>query len=241
MIRADGGGGTKDFTKFLTRRGVSYSVGFTLPWPVMGDLYAKIPEPVWSAALSSDGDLRAGAGVADFTDLLRHTGHLHGWPAGMRVIVRRERPHPGARVSQERLDDVDGYRLTAFATNTRRGQLQTLELRHRRRARCEDRIRAAKDTGLRNLPLQGFDQNRIWCAIVALAADLTAWTQLLAFGTAPARRWEPKRLRVRIFQIPATLARHARNSTLHLKQRFPWAHLVLNAWQRLARLPAPAT
>jgi hypothetical protein len=32
------------------------------------------------------------------------------------------------------------------------GQLADLELCHRRRARCEDRIRAAKDTGLRNLP-----------------------------------------------------------------------------------------
>jgi hypothetical protein len=67
----------------------------------------------------------------------------------MRVIVRRERPHPGAQL---RFDDVDGYRLTAFATNTTLGTLQQLELRHRRRARCEDRIRIAKDTGLANLP-----------------------------------------------------------------------------------------
>lgn len=241
LIRADGGGGTKEFVEFLTRRGLSYSVGFTLPWTHIGELYASIPEPVWSAALKADGGLRPGAGVADFTDLLRDAGHLDGWPAQMRVIVRRERPHPGARVSQDRLDDVDGYRLTAFATNTARGQLQHLELRHRRRARCEDRIRAAKDTGLRNLPLQGFDQNRIWCAVVALASDLTAWTQLLGFAATPARRWEPKRLRVRILQIPATLARHARRRTLHLKQAFPWAHLVLEGWQRLARLPAPAT
>jgi hypothetical protein len=40
-----------------------------------------------------------------------------------------------------------------------------LELRHRQRARAEDRIRVAKDTGLTNL--HGFDHNRIWCAIVA--------------------------------------------------------------------------
>jgi len=87
----------------------------------------------------------------------------------MRVFVRRERPHPGAQL---RFDDVDGYRLTAFATNAARGHLADLELRHRRRARCEDRIRIAKDTGLRNLPLHGFDQNRIWCALVMLATDL---------------------------------------------------------------------
>ena len=75
--------------------------------------------------------------------------NLAGWPAGMRVIVRKERPHPGAQL---RLTDPDGHRYTAFATNTRPGgphrQLADLELRHRRRARAEDRIRAAKDTGL---------------------------------------------------------------------------------------------
>lgn len=83
---------------------------------------------------------------------------MTGWHEDMCVIVRRERPHPG---TQLRFDDVDGYRLTAFATNSRRGQLQQLELRHRRRARCEDRIRNTKDTGLRNLPLHGFNHNRI--------------------------------------------------------------------------------
>ena len=66
------------------------------------------------------------------------------------------------------------------ATNSTRGQLADLELRHRRRARCEDRIRNAKDTGLSNLPLHDVAQNQIWCAIVALAVELTAWMQMLA-------------------------------------------------------------
>src|SRR5688572_790815 len=113
----------------------------------------------------------------------------------MRVIVRKERPHPGAQL---RFTDVDGMRVTAFATNATRGQLADLELRHRRRARCEDRIRGAKDTGLMNLPLHDFAQNRIWCAIVALACELTAWLQLLALTGCEARRWEPKRLRLRL-------------------------------------------
>jgi hypothetical protein len=65
-----------------------------------------------------------------------------------------------------RLTDADGLRLTAFATNTRRGQLPNLELCHRRRARCEDRIRAAKDTGLQNLPLL------IFSSVVARPVDL---------------------------------------------------------------------
>ena len=111
---------------------------------------------------------------------------------------------PGAQL---RLTDPDGHRYTAFATNTRPGgphrQLADLELRHRRRARAEDRIRAAKDTGLRNLPLHELDQNRIWQAIVALACEITAWTQMLALTEHPARRWEPKRLRLRLFSLPA--------------------------------------
>ena len=106
----------------------------------------------------------------------------------MRVIVRKERPHPGAQL---RFTDIDGHRFTCFATSTKGGQLADLELRHRRRARCEDRIRCAKDTGLRNLPLHGYAQNQIWCEIVALACELLAWTQMLAF-TGAARRWEPQ-------------------------------------------------
>ena len=96
----------------------------------------------------------------------------------------------------------DGLRLTAFATNTIRGQLPDLELRHRRRARCEDRIRNAKDTGLANLPLHDFDQNRIWCALVQLACELTAWLQMLALHDHHARRWEPNGYGCGCFRSP---------------------------------------
>jgi hypothetical protein len=51
------------------------------------------------------------------------------------------------------------------------------------RARAEDRIRGLKDTGPRNLPLHGFDANRIWIEIVLLAAELLVWTQHLALHT----------------------------------------------------------
>ncbi len=154
----------------------------------------------------------------------------------MRIIVRKERPHPGAQL---RFTDRDGLRLTAFATNTRRGQLPDLELRHRRRARCEDRIRAAKDTGLRNLPLRGFDQNRIWLQIIQLAGELIAWTQLLAFDTEDARRWEPKRLRLRLFSVAGRITRHARRTRLNLAARAPHADLVITGISRLTRPPKP--
>lgn len=139
LIRADSAGGTHEFLGWLAGRRLSYSVGFTLPHETP-QLYRLIPEDFWESALDPDGQPRDGADVAEFTGIL----DLGSWPKDMRVIVRRERPQPGAQL---RFGDVDGYRLTAFATNSRRGQLQHLELRHRRRARCEDRIQHAKDTG----------------------------------------------------------------------------------------------
>jgi len=104
-------------------------------------------------------------------------------------------------------------------------------------ARRGDRIRTAKDTGLNNLPLASFAANQIWCAVVALAAEITAWMQMLAFtNTETARRWEPKRLRYRIFTILATLARSGRRIWLHLSTRSPWAALTLTGLERLADL-----
>lgn len=105
-------------------------------------------------------------------------------------------------------------------------------MRHRRRARCEDRIRAAKDTGLRNLPFHSYNANRIWTAIVALAMDLTAWMQTLALGGHTARRWAPKTLRLRLFSIPARLARHARRVHPRLAAHNPWTGLALTAFTR---------
>src|SRR5690349_22907982 len=42
----------------------------------------------------------------------------------------------------------------------------------------------------------GFARNQLWCEIIALACELLAWTQLLTLA-GEARRWEPKRLRLR--------------------------------------------
>jgi Transposase DDE domain group 1 len=163
--------------------------------------------------------------VADITGLL----DLDDWPAGMRVIVRKERPHPGAQL---RFTDIEGHRFTAFATDTKKGQLADLELRHRRRARCEDRIRNAKDTRLRNLPPKGFAQNQVWYEIVALACELLAWTQTLALA-GKARRWEPKRLRLRIMSVAGRLASSGRRLQLRLAEHRPWATQIAAAVTRL--------
>lgn len=231
LVRVDGAGATHKYLDWLHGQRLAYSVGFSLP-DHLEPVLATIPPSVWTPAYNADGKVRDGAWVAELTGLL----NLTGWPSGMRVIARKERPHPGAQL---RLTDVDGCRVTAFATNTRRGQLADLELRHRRRARAEDRIRVCKDTGLANLPLHDFDQNRIWCALVMLAAEITTWMQLLALTDHPARRWEPKRLRYRLFTIPAALASTGRQVLLHIATKSPWAALVADAVHRLRALAVP--
>jgi Transposase DDE domain group 1 len=231
LVRTDSGGGTRGFLTWLTAksRRLHYSVGMTITEDMQAAL-GKVPASAWTPAYDGDGEIRDGAWVADVTGLL----DLSSWPAGMRVIVRKERPHPGAQL---RFTDLDGHRFTAFATDARKGQLADLELRHRRRARCEDRIRCAKDTGLRNLPLKGFAQNQVWCEIVALACDLLAWTQMLALA-GPARRWEPKRLRLRLFSAAGRLARSGRRLRLRLAERWPWAAEITAAVTRLQALPS---
>lgn len=232
LIRTDGAGASHKYLTWLHAQRVTYSVGFGLPGSTP-ELLANIPKDVWTPAYDAHDQIRDGAWVAELTDLL----DLTKWPPGMRVIARKERPHPGAQL---RITDVDGLRVTAFATNSTRGQLALLELRHRRRARCEDRIRGAKDTGLRNLPLQSFAQNQIWCAIVALACELTAWMQMLAYRTTATRRWEPKRLRTRLFTVPATLARTGRQRILHLAEHHAWAADVRDGVTALRGLAPPA-
>jgi hypothetical protein len=229
LIRADSGGGTHQFLAWLAKPGrrLQYSVGFTMTDEIC-DAVLKIPARAWTPAYDGDGQVRDGAWVAELTGLL----DLASWPKGMRVMVRKERPHPGAQL---RFTDVGGHRFTCFATSARTGQLADLELRHRRRARCEDRIRNAKDTGLRNLPLHGYDQNQIWCQIVALACDLLAWTAMLAL-TGAARRWEPRRLRLRLFSAAGRIVRGSRRFRLRLAARWPWTSDITAAIGRLQAL-----
>jgi hypothetical protein len=233
LVRIDGAGGTHELIAWLTRRRLSYSVGFSLP----GDLaaiqakLAAVPAAAWTPAYDADGQVRPGAWVAELTGMF----DLDSWPPGMRLIVRRERPHPGAQL---RITDADGHRITAFVTNSGRGQVADLELRHRRRARVEDRIRCAKDTGLTNLPLHDFAQNQIWCALAALAGNLAAWMQTLALTGHQARRWEPKRLRLRLLAIPARYAVTGRRRLLHFAATAPFTALALQALTALGQMTA---
>lgn len=231
LIRTDSAGGTHEFVNWLTARGrwLSYSVGMVITDQIHQTVL-KIPASAWTPAIEPDGQIRDGAWVAELAGDV-----LAGWPSGMRLIVRKERPHPGAQL---RLTDADGMRLTCFATNTTATSIARLELRHRQRARAEDRIRAARDTGLRNLPLHQTAQNQIWLEIIQLALELLAWMPMLAL-TGPTRRWEPKRLRLRLFSAAAALVTTGRRRVLRLARHWPWTELITNAFNRLQALPKP--
>jgi hypothetical protein len=237
LVRTDTGGCSKRFLRHITDAGLEYSIGFGASESVKAAVEA-IPEQAWRAAHDGDGQPRDGAQVAELTTWMpatTRTGTSDDWPPRMRVIARRERPHPGAQL---RLTDHNGWRITCFATNTQGPgwTLAALEVRHRHRARCEDRIRGLKDTGLRNLPFHGYAQNRIWVEVVALAADLLTWTQTLAFDKhEPARRWEPKRLRFRLLSVAGRIIRSGRRRHLRLPVDWPWNQLIDTGWHTLRR------
>ena len=106
LVRGDTGSGVKEFLWHIHHLGLSYSVGIYGRQPVL-DALAALPRQAWRQALDADGRPREGAQVAELTRWLPAT--FVGWPPGMRVIARRERPHPGAQL---RITDAHGWRIT---------------------------------------------------------------------------------------------------------------------------------
>ena len=202
LVRADSAGATHLVLNHLRELGIRFSVGFDLDSRVRTAIL-DLPETAWSPAIDADGGDRDGAQVAELATLDLAAG---GWPAGTRAICRRERPHPGAQLT---FTDADGWRFQVFITDQPDGDLAGLELRHRQHARVEDRIRAAKATGLRNLPFDRWRRNAVWLQLVLLALDLVVWTQALLLDGHLAVA-EPKTLRYRLWHVAGRISRHAR-------------------------------
>jgi len=230
LVRADGAGSSHGLLDWLTEQGtkrgrtLEYSVGYATNAKVR-DAIAKLPKKVWTPALDADGNVHEGGDVAEITTLM----DLTRWPAGVRLIVRRERPHPGAHLSL--FEEADGWRYQVVATNTAVGQLAFLEARHRAHARVEDRIRHAKDSGLGRFPSRDF----------AISADLIAWLRLLAL-TPELAKAEPKALRYRLLHVPAKLTTGGRRRRLRIPSNWPWATAIVAAFAEIAEIaaiPAP--
>jgi hypothetical protein len=241
LIRADSAGCTQAFLAHL--RGlreqhmqVSFSVGFAIDVAVRTAIQ-QLPAGAWTPAIDIDSEIRDGAWVAEITGLL----DLAGYPEGMRVIVRRERPHPGAQLSL--FDHEEGFRHLAFATDTpygRGGAIAFLEARHRAHARVEDRIRTGKDTGIGRFPSRLFAVNQAWLELALTAIDLLAWTQTILLDGELAMA-EPKALRYRLLHVAARITRGARRTWLRINEHWPWRHEIAAAFARLTALALPVT
>ena len=216
MVTVDGAGFSHKFLEHLdtlaARRGYTliYSCGWELGEREKAAL-RLVPEGAWEIALDHRGEVRerradgacadTGCGhracwieeahVTELTGLLR-TGpsgdQLSGWPATMRLFARRERPHPGAKLSL--FEHEDGYRYQLWVTNLPettkgwRGKNACIDAAHRVHARVEDAIRTGKDAGIGRFPSHEFEINQAW-----MTAAMTAQILLcLAQADRPGRR-----------------------------------------------------
>jgi hypothetical protein len=231
LVRTDSAGATHGLIDYCREASIRFSVGYELTESVRAAIL-EIPADAWVSALAQDGSERDNGEVAEITDSVQ----LGAWPAGTRLIVRRERPHLGAQLS---FTDHDGYRFQAILTDQPDEQIAVIECRHRQRAHVEDRIRDDKDTGLAKFPFQAFALNEVWLQIVMLAHDLLVWTQALLLDGELANA-EPKRLRFRLLHVAGRLAFHGRQAKLRLQHDWPWAKQLLAAFHKLKALPAAA-
>jgi hypothetical protein len=231
LIRSDSAGATYGFATACRKSGAGFSLGTAIDAPIRDAVEVLHTADGWYPAIESDGDIRDGAWVAEATALV----DLSKWPPGTRLILRKERPHPGAQL---RFTDSDGHRITGFLTDTPDGvvpgQLAGLELRHRQHARVEDRIRQAKATGLRNLPFNAFNANSAWLEIIMAATDLVAWAKLIGFTDQPdLGRCEIETFRYRVLHVAARITRGARQLRLRIDATWRWAQQIATAWTRI--------
>jgi hypothetical protein len=268
MITVDGAGFSHKLLEHLdtlaARRG--YTLIYSCGWELDAREKAVIrlvPEQAWEIAVDARGEVRerraddacpdteCGHGtcwieeahVTELTGLLRNGpagDQLDGWPASLRIFARRERPHPGAKLSL--FEHEDGYRYQLWVTNLPaatkgwRGKTAYIDAGHRVHARVEDRIRTGKDTGLGRLPSHGYAFNQAWLTAAMTGQILLAWLKLLALDGDLARA-EPKTLRYRILHAPARLVLGGRRRRWKFPASWPWSEAITRAWQRICALP----
>ena len=228
VARADSAGLTHGFIDACVNAHVHFSVGHDLTEAVRTACLA-IPHRAWKPAITADGsDYRDDADIAEITGMV----NLELWPAGTRMIVRREIPHPGAQLT---FTDIDGRRFQAFITNQTDPDIAYLEALQRGRGRAEKLSCNLKDTGCTNLPSADFNINHAWMTTAMIAHDLLIWMQLLCLDGDLAKA-EPKRLRYTLLHTAALIARTGRQTRLRIATRWPWADQLVTAFDRCHRL-----
>jgi Transposase DDE domain group 1 len=225
VVRADTAGHVQAFVAGLVARNIEFSISARVS-DLLDAAIMRVPKRRWRPAINPDSSPRRGAQIVELSDIT-----LPGVPAGTRIIVRRERPHPGAQL---RLWDHDGWRHQVLLTNSR-GDPRRLEVRHRRHGEVENRINNAKDCGLERMPFTSFDANAAWMEMVLCAADLLVWCQQLLLNGELAVA-EPRSLRYRLLHVAGRLVHRARQVWLRLPEQWPWTADLLDAYRRLAAI-----
>jgi hypothetical protein len=223
LIRADAGGASHWFAEECVDRNLEFSFGFHIDHRVR-DGVMMVPTGCWHPAIDAGGHRRDGAEVVELTEFI----DLSTWPTGTRLIVRRERPHPGAQLSL--FDTIEGFRHTAFITNQISFDVAALELQQRQRARAENVIRDTKACGLANLPFDDLVSNEVWMNLCFAANDLLGWAQRIGC-VGQLRRATPKTIRHRLLHIAARITPNSRR--LRLDQDWPWTRTVIDAIARV--------
>jgi hypothetical protein len=226
LVRADTAGAVAAFVDGLVARNCEFSIGARVN-DALDAAIAAVRSDAWVPAVEANGRERRGAQVVEL-DI-----SLAGWPAGTRAICRREKPHAGAQL---RLWDHNGLRHQVVLTNST-GDAVALELRHRRHAEVENRIKNLKDCGLERMPFTSFEANAAWMELTLCAADLLAWCQSVCLDGELARA-EPRTLRYRLLHAAGRLVHTAGVVLLRLPEHWPWTPELATAYRRLAAFTA---
>jgi hypothetical protein len=228
IVRTDSAGLSHEFIDACRARNVRFVIGHALTADV-ANVLVKVAESAWQAAITADGtDEREGAEVTEITGLV----DLSAWPEGIRMIARREDPHPGAQLT---FTDVDGHRFQVFVTDLAEGDIAFDEAVYRGRGRAERLICDSKDTGLTNLPSWSFAINQAWLQLVLTAMDLFAWSRALLLDGELAHA-EPKRLRYCLLHTAGQIVRSGRQRYLRVADSWPWAPDLIAAFDRVHNL-----
>lgn len=225
MVRADSAGATAGFVWGCRARNVGFAVVARKNSQIHGAISKiELDDDRWQPAITQTGDERSAAAVCEVTDLV----DLSAWPQGTRLIVRREPLHPGAQTS---LFPSLEFRYWGHYTDQHANPV-TLDAHMRAHAHVEDHIRRLKDSGLDRFPFVDLDANRARLAIVAFAADLVRWFQLVCLD-GPLAIAEPKTLRWQLWHTPARLIRRARQQIVRILDDWPTTDALLNAYTRI--------
>ena len=227
-VRADGAGDVKDVLAGFEDRNLSWVVTGRYN-PTVHEAVSQVKHRQWRPAHNRDGSKRKNSFVVEVTGQV--DVDTLGYPKGMRVIVRREKLHPGA---QMRLWDDSTWRHQIVYTNMA-GRPTDIDMTHRQHARVENQVKWLKDCGADHHPFTSFTANQAWLQTCLIGMLFLSWFQQHGVRGELANA-APRTLRWRILQTPAQLVRHARSTTLRFPTTWPWSRDIADAHTRIAAL-----